>query len=63
MFLHKKDIEKIQSILENFSNVEIFELVQTGESGIGNITTMSFDQEINGYYGSFKIEISGIEDW
>lgn len=63
MFLYKKDIEKIQSVLEKFLNVETFELDQEGENGIGTFTTMTFDQEVNGVKGSFKIEISGVEDW
>jgi len=63
MFLHRNDIMQIQEILEKFPNVETFRLEQDRESGIGNITTMTFDQEINGHYGSFKIEISGIEKW
>lgn len=63
MILHRKDIEKIMSILEKFQDVEVFELEQSGHSGIGSITTMTFAQEVNGMRGSFDIEISGVEDW
>lgn len=63
MFLHRKDIEKIVSILEKFPDVETFELEQSNQSGIGSITTMTFTQEVNGLRGSFDIEISGVEDW
>jgi hypothetical protein len=63
MFLHKKDIKEIQSVLEKFPDVETFELDQEGGNGIGTFTTMTFDLEINGLHGSFKIEISGVEDW
>ena len=63
MFLHKKDIKEIQSVLAKFPDVETFELDQEGGNGIGTFTTMTFDLEINSLRGSFKIEISGVEDW
>ena len=63
MFLHKKDIEEIRSVLKKFPNVETFELDQEGGNGIGTFTTMTFNQEVNGVKGSFSIEISGVENW
>lgn len=63
MILHRKDIEKIKEILDKFPDVETFELEQTGHSGIGSITTMTFPKEINGLRASVDIEISGVEDW
>ena len=63
MILHRKDIEKITAALEQFSDVDTFELDVDHSSGIGAITTMAFNQEVNGVKGSFEIEISGVEDW
>ena len=63
MWLHRKDMEKIAAVLEQFPDVAAFELAQEGENGIGTYTTMTFEQEIKGHRGSFKIEISGVEDW
>ncbi len=63
MFLNRKDIEKIASVLEQFKDVENFELVSDTSSGIGAYLTMTFDQEVNGTRGSFTVEISGVEDW
>ena len=63
MFLHRKDIEKIKEILDKFQDVNVFELEQSGHSGIGSVTTMTFAQNINGLSGSFDVEISGVEDW
>lgn len=63
MFLHKKDIQQIQDVLTKFPDLEMFKLEQENHSGIGSITTMVFDQEINGLSGSFKVEIAGIENW
>lgn len=63
MFLHRKDIEKIQSILDKFPDVDTFEIDSDTSSGIGAYVTMTFSQEVNGMRGSFNVEISGVEDW
>ena len=63
MFLNRKDIEKIMSVLNQFSDVETFELDSDTSSGIGAYVTMTFNQEVNGMRGSFTVEISGVEDW
>jgi hypothetical protein len=63
MILHRKDVEKIKSILDQFPDLDIFEIEQDSSSGIGSVTTMTFARELNGYRGSFEIEIAGVEDW
>lgn len=63
MWLSRKAIEKIDEVLTKFPEVETFKLEQTGHSGIGSITTMIFDKEVNGLRGSYSVEISGVEDW
>lgn len=63
MYLNRKDIQKIQEVLDKFPNVDRFELEQDNCSGIGSVTTMTFEKEINGVRGSFDVEISGVEDW
>jgi hypothetical protein len=63
MFLNRKDIEKIVSVLEKFPDVETFELEQEGNNGIGTYTHMTFEQEVNGMRGKFNIEIASVEDW
>lgn len=63
MILHRKDIEKIEEILNKFPNVEVFEIEQEGNNGIGTCTYMTFAQEVNGQKGSFNVEIAGVEDW
>jgi len=63
MFLTRKDIEKIKDVLDQFPDLDIFELEQDSSSGIGSVTSMTFAREINGLRGSFQIEVSGIEDW
>jgi hypothetical protein len=63
MFLNRKDIEKIKSILDQFPDLDVFELEQDSSSGIGSVTSMTFARELNGLRGSFEIEISGSEEW
>ena len=63
MHLNRLDIKRIANLLEKFPQVETFEINADASSGIGRSLTITFDQEIAGYSGSFTVEISGIEDW
>lgn len=63
MFLHRKDVEKISKVLEQFPDLDTFEITQDSSSGIGSCTFMTFSREISGLKGSFEVEISGVEDW
>ena len=61
MFLDRKDIEKIKNVLDQFPDLDVFEIEEDSSSGIGSIITMTFTREINGIRGSFEIEISSVE--
>jgi hypothetical protein len=63
MYLNRKDIEKINSVLDQFPDLEGFELNEENSSGIGSIVTMTFSREINGIMGAFTVEIAGVEQW
>jgi len=63
MFLDRKDIEKIKNVLDQFPDLDVFEIEEDSSSGIGSIITMTFTREINGIRGSFEIEISSVETW
>lgn len=63
MYLTRKDIEKISSILAQFPDLEVFEINQDSSSGIGSCISMKFSREISDIKGSFEVEISGVEDW
>lgn len=63
MFLDRKDIARIQEVLDKFTDVDTFEINADTSSGIGAYITMTFPQEINGMRASVEIEISGVEDW
>ncbi len=63
MWLHRQDIEKIQEVLAKFPDVKTFEINSDNSSGIGAVVTMTFDHEVNGMRGNFKVEISGVDNW
>ena len=63
VILHRNDIERISAILSKFPDVQAFELTQDNSRGIGSVTSMTFAQNINGYIGSFELEVSGVEHW
>lgn len=63
MYLNRKDIQKINSVLDQFPDLDCFELTEDNSSGIGSIVTMTFSRELNGIIGAFTIEIAGVEQW
>ena len=63
MYLNRKDIEKINSVLDQFPDLDRFELTEENSSGIGSIISMTFSREVNGIIGAFTIEIAGVEQW
>lgn len=63
MILNRKDLEKIQTVLEKFPDVQAFRLEEEGGNGIGTVLTIAFDHDANGVDGIFSVEISGVEDW
>jgi hypothetical protein len=63
MYLHKQELKRMLEILEQFPTVEVIDVKVDSSSGIGSITTMKFDTEVNSVKGSFKVEISGVESW
>ena len=63
MYLNRKDIEKINSVLDQFPDLDRFELNEENCRGIGSIVTMTFSQEVNGIIGAFTVEIAGVEQW
>jgi hypothetical protein len=63
MYLNRKDIEKINSVLDQFPDLDRFELNEENCSGIGSIVTMTFSREVNDITGAFTVEIAGVEQW
>lgn len=63
MYLHREELKRMLEILEKFPTVEVVDVKVDSSSGIGSITIMKFDTEINHVKGSFEVEISGVEKW
>jgi hypothetical protein len=56
------ELDKIKKICEEVGT-EYFELVQTNDSGIGSVLTLTYDTEIADYPAKISIEVSGVENW
>jgi len=63
MYLHRAELRKMLEVLEKFPEVEVVDVEVDSGSGIGSVTTMKFDTEVNGVKGSFEVEIAGVETW
>jgi hypothetical protein len=63
MYLHRDELKKMLEILEQFPKVEVVDVAVDTSSGIGSITTMKFNTEVNNVKGKFEVEISGVEQW
>jgi hypothetical protein len=63
MYLHRAELKKMLEILEKFPEVEIVDVEVDSSSGVGSITTIKFNTEVNSVKGMFEVEISGVENW
>jgi hypothetical protein len=63
MYLHREDLRKMLEVLEKFPAVEVVDVEVDSSSGIGSVTTIKFNTDVNGIEGSFEVEISGVETW
>ncbi len=61
--LNKEDLKKILEIMDRFPETNLVDIEQDRSSGIGCITTVRVETEIQGLRGEFVVEISGVEDW
>ena len=63
MYLTKKEVVKILEVMENFPEVDKFDLDQDNNSGIGSLITLTVPTTMYGIKGKFTIEISNVETW
>jgi hypothetical protein len=63
MFLCREEVVKILEVMDKFPEAKSFELIQDNSSGIGSVTELIVYTKINDLDGSFKTEISGLENW
>lgn len=63
IWLSRKNLKKIQSVLDKFTDVDNFELEYEVSSGIGTTLNMKFTSVVNDIQGVFSIPITGFDDW
>lgn len=63
IWLSRKNIEDIHSVLSNFPEIERFEVHEHSQSGIGSCLDMTFDSEVNGTKCKVTIPISDESTW
>lgn len=63
MMFRRKDIAKIQEVLDKFPDILFFEIHESEQTGIGSIITMTIHTQIEGTQGKFTIDINSVEDW
>ena len=62
MILNKTDLEVINKIVEE-NNISYFKLHQESGSGIGYITDLEFETEINGRVATVRMPVSTEDQW
>lgn len=63
MFITREEVQKISETMEKFPEAQSFKLEQSTHSGIGSVTTLIVHTKVNGLDGTFRTEISGVENW
>jgi hypothetical protein len=63
MYLTRENIEDIVAVTQRFPQCGVFELKESGQSGIGSILMLVVKTNVNGIEGKFETEISGVADW
>jgi len=62
MIINKTDLEIINNIVKE-NNIHWFKLYQESGSGIGYITDLEFETEINGRTATVRIPVSTEDQW
>jgi hypothetical protein len=62
MILNKTDLEVINKIVEE-NNISYFKLIQQSGAGIGYITDLEFETDINGRLATVKMPVSDEDQW
>ena len=63
MFITRNENQKISVTMDLFPDAQSFKLEQNNHSGIGSVLTLIVHTRVNGLDGTFKTEISGVENW
>jgi hypothetical protein len=62
MIISKRDLEVINCIVKE-NDISWFKLFQESGSGIGYITDLEFETEINGRVATVKMPVSDEDNW
>lgn len=63
MYLHRDDIKKINDLIDQFPDAEMFEVYSDNSSGIGPEVTLKVQTTVKGIEGTFEITVSSVENW
>ena len=63
MYITRKDIEKILSVMEEFPDARWYKLESDNSSGIGSVLTLSMDMDVGTRKSIVTVDIAGVEDW
>jgi hypothetical protein len=63
MYILIEEVEKILEVMKKFPDAASFFLESDSTSGIGSTVTLTVRTQVNGFDGTFKTEISGVENW
>lgn len=62
MIINKTDLEVINAIVQE-NNISYFKLHQESGAGIGYITDLEFETEINGRLATVRMPVSDEDQW
>jgi hypothetical protein len=63
IYFNRTELELIQKTLEQFPDVERFCLSNHTQTGIGSLTDLIFDYEINGVRAQVVIPVTDTTNW
>ena len=63
ILLNRKDVQRIQDMLDKFKEVDNFSLVLDSQNEIGYNLKMIVDLEVHNVVGEFTIPIVDEKDW
>lgn len=61
--LNRADIELVQKVLDEFPEVQVFDIIRHSESGIGYCVDVEFQHKLNDRFVTTRIEVAGVENW
>ena len=63
IILTKTDLSAILTTLDQFPEINTFEVIKHNGSGIGYTIDIKFDLKQNDVMGSFTVEVVGVDNW